>query len=92
MIQSPKTYNDIRQIALDFIQTELERNGLTAENLDDETDLLATGIIDSFGFLDLISEIEDCTGLPLDLGGLDPDSLLSLRGLIEKFMAGSSSV
>jgi acyl carrier protein len=92
MIQSPKTYDDIRQIALDFIQTDLERNGLKAEILDDETDLLATGIIDSFGFLDLISEIEDRTGLSLDFGGLDPDSLLSLRGLIEKFMAGSSSV
>jgi acyl carrier protein len=84
--EAPKTYEDLRAIAVSFILPDLERNELNAETLDDETDLLATGIIDSFGFLDLMGEIEEKSGLPIELGDIDPAAMSKLSGLIKGFL------
>jgi acyl carrier protein len=86
--QPDKKYQDIRLIAVDFIRPDIERLGMSVDDFDDETDLLATGIIDSFGFLDLISEIEEKSGLSIELGDVDPDALSSLRGLVNNFLNG----
>jgi acyl carrier protein len=86
MTKTRKTYKDLRVIAVNFIRPDLERHGMDAENLDDETDLLATGIIDSFGFLDLMSEIEEKSGLSIELEEIDPALMSKLSGLIRGFL------
>ena len=49
--------NEVRRIVLNFIQPDLKRLGLEADQVSDKTDLLEQGIVDSFGFLDLIAQI-----------------------------------
>lgn len=46
-----------------------------------ETELLGTGILDSFSFLDLIMHIEGTTGLQIDLADADPSEFAVVRGL-----------
>lgn len=46
-----------------------------------DTELLGTGILDSFGFLDLIVHIESQTGLQIDLAEADPAEFAIVRGL-----------
>jgi acyl carrier protein len=46
-----------------------------------DTELLASGILDSFGFLDLIMHIEGKTGLQIDLADADPGEFALVRGL-----------
>ena len=81
--------NEVRRIVLNFIQPDLKRLGLEADQVSDKTDLLEQGIVDSFGFLDLIGAVEDGLGLSLDLGGLDPEKMATLGGLIGWFLDGA---
>ena len=54
----------------------------------DETDLISTGLIDSFGFVELILFIEKETGYRVDLNGADPEEFTILRGLCNHVMRG----
>lgn len=49
--------------------------------LDLETDLITSGIVDSFAFLELCLAIERKTGAIVDLGELEPEQFSTLRGL-----------
>jgi acyl carrier protein len=51
------------------------------ENIDDETDLLEEGILDSISFLDLLLEIENTTGRQIDFTGLQPNIVACVRTL-----------
>lgn len=46
-----------------------------------DTELLGTGILDSFGFLDLIVHIESKAALQIDLADADPSEFSMVRGL-----------
>lgn len=46
-----------------------------------DTELLASGILDSFSYLDLIVYLENKTGGRIDLAGADPDEFSKVRGL-----------
>jgi acyl carrier protein len=62
----------------------LASNGLAnggAIGLDD--DLLADGVIDSMGVMELVSFIEDELGLPIDDSEIVPENFRSLRALSE---------
>ena len=46
-----------------------------------DTDLLSSGLIDSFGFVDLIMYIESMEGCRVDLVDADPGEFTVIRGL-----------
>jgi len=46
-----------------------------------ETELLGSGLLDSFDFLDLIVHIESQTGHRIDLSVVDPNEFSVVRGL-----------
>lgn len=48
----------------------------------DDQDLLASGMLDSMGFIELLAYIETVTGQPLDLQELDLDACSSIHGLV----------
>jgi acyl carrier protein len=58
-------------------------NRLNFENgeISEETELLGSGILDSFGFIDLIVYIENETGRKIDLAGADANEFSVVRGL-----------
>jgi acyl carrier protein len=46
-----------------------------------DTELLGSGLLDSFDFLDLIVHIENATGCKIDLAVADPNEFSVVRGL-----------
>ena len=45
------------------------------------TDLFASGLLDSYGFIDLILYIESLDGFKIDLAAVDPRDVAIVRGL-----------
>jgi acyl carrier protein len=66
-----------------FVIEWIKANKRTSNHLEisAETELLGTGILDSFGFLDLIVHIESKTGFQIDLADADPREFAVIRGL-----------
>jgi acyl carrier protein len=58
-------------------------NKLNWENdeISDETELLGSGLLDSFGFIDLIVYIENETGRRIDLASADANEFSVIKGL-----------
>lgn len=80
------TYQGLRDIALDEMRAAIDRRGLNVAQFDDGMDLLAAGVIDSFGFIDLVAALETRSGLSIDLASVPPESLTTLRGLLNGFL------
>jgi acyl carrier protein len=69
----------LQQAVIQWIQTN-KRTSSHVE-ISGDTELLGTGILDSFSFLDLIMHIESTTGLQIDLAEADPSEFAVVRGL-----------
>lgn len=52
-----------------------------AVKMSTDTELLGSGLLDSFDFLDLIVHIENKTGKKIDLAVADPEDFSRVRGL-----------
>jgi len=57
-------------------------------NITIDTELLGSGLLDSFDFLDLIVYIEGKTGKKIDLSVADPNQFALVRGLWQLATAG----
>jgi acyl carrier protein len=60
---------------------ENKRSGNEDVKITVDTDLLGSGILDSFGFVDLIVYIESLNGCRIDLADADPSEFTVIRGL-----------
>jgi acyl carrier protein len=70
------------------------RNGqsLTAVKVDvkEDMDLIASGILDSIGFIELLVYVESITGKKIDLSDLDPEEFTSIKGLSRSIVTHKS--
>ena len=80
------SFEDVREIILDIIEPKIVKAGLDKKNISNETDLLITGILDSFDFIDLVCAVEDNTGLTVDFTRADSKSFTTLEGLITEII------
>lgn len=72
---------DLVQWILDYIEEE----ELTVEvEIAADTDLVATGALDSMGFVGLVATFENLTGTEVDFEEIDAEELISVRSLIER--------
>lgn len=69
----------LQQLVIEWIKANKRTSNYVEIGVD--TELLGTGILDSFGFLDLIMHIESKTGLQVDLAEADPGEFAVVRGL-----------
>jgi acyl carrier protein len=60
--------------------------GRATHDLPDEFDLRAEGVVDSLGFIELISEIEARLGCQIDFDGLEPE-LMTRIGPLARYIA-----
>jgi acyl carrier protein len=67
---------EIREFLLEQVMERLEVAGVAPEDVDDSTDLLGSGIVDSFGVLELMTLVSDRFGVEDDWEDLDPEILL----------------
>ena len=49
----------------------------------DDTDLLATGLLDSLGFVELLAYVEHTTGRQVDLSDADPSEFTTVQGFCQ---------
>ena len=69
---------------ISFCKSEIVNISSIALRLDDidaQTDLLATGIIDSHSFIDLLLAIEQKTGVFVDISELDVDQFSNIDAI-----------
>ena len=79
-------YAALREIVLDVIAPKIARANLNRGDFKDDTDLLTSGILDSFDFLDMIAAVEDRAGIEVDLATMDDDSFTTLRGFVRSLV------
>ena len=76
----------IRSILRELIHKRTGTRELGEQELDDNVSLVDIGILDSFGFLELISELEEKIGVEPDFSEVEPDELTSINGLVRVVM------
>ena len=72
----------IRGFVIERIQAAAAANGRSIEGLDDDFNIVDSGVLDSIGFIDLITSIEDQFDLEIDLSEVDPDEFTTVAGLV----------
>ncbi len=57
--------------------------GVSVERVDDETDLISSGIIDSFGVVGFIEFLEERFGKVVSDDDIDPDNFRTIIRIVE---------
>lgn len=73
------TQQQLQELLIDWIKANKRTSNHNSISAD--TELLGSGLLDSFGFLDLIVYIESQTGLQVDLAEADPSEFSVVKGL-----------
>lgn len=73
---------DMRAMLLSCLDSVLTPYGEAVERITDETDLRAEGLIDSLGFLRLLTELERRLGASVDLSDADPARLTHVGTIV----------
>jgi acyl carrier protein len=83
------TRDAARDVILSYARDGLAARGLSMSSVPDSFDLLREGVIDSFGFLELVLLLEEQVGAPIDFASLEPEEL-TVVGSLASFVAGQS--
>lgn len=78
--------NEYEQKVKDFIIRELKRNTRTADisanTIDESCNMLENGLVDSFGFIELLASVEKEFNIEIDFSTLDPAEFITFKGLV----------
>jgi acyl carrier protein len=77
----------VRRFVLERVHLSLSAVGLTPETTPDDYDLLASGVIDSFGIIELIADIEERFDVALEFDDVEPD-VVTVVGPLSRYVAG----
>ena len=75
MSSIPLTAADVRAFVVADLTDALTENGIDPDAVGDDFDLLTSGVIDSFGILELIADVNEHFGIEIDFEELDPEGL-----------------
>ena len=79
----------VRQFLLTRYSEPIKGIGLNPVDVSDSFDFLLSGVIDSFGILEMISAIEDEFRIRLDLAELDAEQI-TILGPLSLYVAGNA--
>jgi acyl carrier protein len=79
----------VRTLILSECASSLALFGHSADTIPDDFDLRAEGIIDSLGFLELVSALEAVLGFELDFESLEPEEL-TVIGPLSRYVAAQA--
>lgn len=85
-----RTPEAIRALLLSAAAEGLALVGLAPADVPDDFDLREAGVVDSLGFLELVTTLEDRLGVELDFEQLDPE-LLTTVGPLVAHVAGQAA-
>ena len=75
-------YKDIKKIIISFLSDDIKRMGLNINEVDDKINILESGLIDYFRFIDLLAMIDNELVVEINLNNLDQENFGSLFSLI----------
>lgn len=81
--------NLFRQQVRDWILTN-KQPGVEVKELTDSTDLIASGVLDSVGFVQLLAFAESTLDRQIDFTDADTDTFTTLGGFIALALGGAS--
>ena len=84
------TTNDVRCFLLDRFSATITANDLNSADMGDDFDLLAAGVVDSLGVIEMISAVEEHFNITVDFESMDPGELTVL-GPFCRFVAGNAA-
>lgn len=76
-----RSVQDVKVLILSYLEPSMLPPGLAPENVPDDFDLRAEGVVDSLGFVQLITDLEEHLGFDIDLADLDPGDLTTVGPL-----------
>jgi len=79
-----------RTLLFELLNPALERAKLSPREIDDDFNLVETGLLDSISFLDLIARLEERAEVEFDLFDIDPDDLTTFGGLLNLLTRSSA--
>ena len=87
------TKAEVRGVLVNHIGTQLLAQGrdISSEQLDDDSDLLLSGLIDSLGLLELTAALDEYCGFELDYDTLEPEQMTIVGPLCDFVVAQASS-
>ena len=80
----------VKTFLLERFNNTFSAMGISPQNVPDDFDLLTEGIIDSFGIVELISEVEEKCLVAIDFEELDPENL-TVIGPFSRYVAEFAS-
>ncbi len=81
--------DEVRTAILEIVEPALATLGVVPGELADDFDLHLSGVVDSFGILELIGAVEERFGLEVDFEAIDPEDL-TILGPFCRFVAEQS--
>jgi len=82
---SPIAGTQVLHLLTDALARKLQQSGHAASRVDADTDLIAVGLLDSQGLLDMILDAEEGSGHMFDAEGMDFEHGVTLRRLAAAF-------
>jgi acyl carrier protein len=80
------TPENVRKFLLVKYSEPIKSMGFNAAELPDSFDFLLSGIIDSFGVLEMVTSIEDEFQIELDMGSIDAEQI-TILGPLSSYIA-----
>ena len=68
-------------LALKWVEENNRNPEEASGGVEGSTDLLATGVLDSIGFIELLTFLENEASCTIDLAELDPEDFVTVEGL-----------
>jgi len=77
----PPSEDELADLIINWVRQNRQTNGSAPLEISRDTDLLRSGLLDSFGFVELIVFIESLNGFKVELTDVDPEEFSVVRGL-----------
>lgn len=81
-------HHELVDIVIHWVRENRQSWDLPDPVINQDTDLIASGLLDSFGFVDLVLFLETECGIKVDLGNADPAEFTVVKGLCNIALAG----
>jgi acyl carrier protein len=78
-----QTENELFDLVINWVRKNNLKGDLADVAIAADTNLLETGLLDSFGLVDLILFIENQSGCKIDLTDVDPEQFSVVKGLCQ---------
>jgi len=79
--------NALTGLIIQWVRDNRQPGDFSDPEIKETTDLLANGLLDSFGFVDLLLFLEGQTGIKVDLRGVDPAEFTVVKSLCNIVLA-----